>query len=65
VQATIGQAFPRTNSKMLFVYDYGDEWGFRVEVREISEIPTDSIVSRVTAEVGKAPDQYPVVIDDN
>jgi hypothetical protein len=65
VQATISQAFPRTNSKMLFVYDYGDVWRFRVEVREISELLPDSTVSRVTAEVGKAPDQYPVVIDDN
>jgi hypothetical protein len=65
VQATISQAFPRTNSKMLFVYDYADVWRFRVEVREISELLPDSTVSRVTAEVGKAPDQYPVVIDDN
>ncbi len=64
-QATIGQAFPRKNSKMLFVYDYGDGWRFRVEVREISELPAGSTVSRVTAQVGKAPDQYPVVIDDN
>lgn len=64
-QATIAQAFPRANSKMLFVYDYGDEWCFRVEVREISNLPPESTVPRVTAEVGKAPEQYPVAIDDN
>jgi hypothetical protein len=64
-QATIGQAFPQTNSKMLFVYDYGDEWRFKVDVREISELPPSGIVSRVTAQVGKAPDQYPFVVDDN
>jgi hypothetical protein len=64
-QATIAQAFPRKNSKMLFVYDYGDEWRFRVEVRDISKPPPDSAVPRVTAEVGKAPEQYPVATDDN
>ncbi len=64
-QATIAQAFPRANSKMLFVYDYGDEWRFRVEVREISKLPPDSAVPRVTAEVGKAPEQYPAAIDDD
>ena len=64
-QATIAQAIPRANSKMLFVYDYGDEWRFRVEVREISKLPPESTVPRVTAEVGKAPEQYPVAIDDN
>lgn len=64
-QATVGQALPRTNSKMLFVYDYGDEWRFRVEVRDISELPPGSPISRVTAQIGKAPDQYPVVSDDN
>jgi hypothetical protein len=64
-QGTIAQAFPRTNSKMLFVYDYGDEWRFRVEVRHIRKLPPDSAVPRVTAEVGKAPEQYPVATDDN
>ena len=64
-QATIGQAFPRAHSKMLFVYDYGDEWCFRVEVLEISELPPSGIFYRVTDQVGKAPDQYPVVLDDN
>jgi hypothetical protein len=64
-QATIAQAFPRANSKMLFVYDYGDEWRFRVEVREISKLPSESAVPRVTAEVGKAPEQYPVATDYN
>lgn len=62
---TIAHAFPRTSSKMLFVYDYGDEWRFKVEVRAISELPPGSTVSRVTAKVGKAPEQYPVVNDDN
>lgn len=64
-QATIAQAFRRTNSKMMFVYDYGDEWRFRVEVREKRKQPPDSAVPRVTAEVGKAPEQYPVPIDDD
>ncbi len=64
-QATIAQAFPRMNSKMLFVYDYGDEWRFRVDVREISKLSPDGAVPRVTAELGKAPDQYPAAIDDD
>jgi hypothetical protein len=64
-QVSIAQAFPRTNSKMLFVYDYGDEWRFKVEVRDIGKLSPDSAVPRLTAEVGKAPEQYPVAIDDN
>ena len=64
-QATIAQVFPRIGSKMLFVYDYGDEWRFTVEVRELSQLPRDSALSRVTAEVGKAPKQYAVAPEDD
>ena len=63
-QATIAQAFPRLGSKMLFVFDYGDEWRFRVEARDLSKLSPGSAGSRVTAAVGKAPKQYTVALDD-
>ena len=64
-QATIAQVFPRIGSKMLFVFDYGDEWRFRVEVRDLCKLPAGNARSRVAAAVGKAPKQYVVALDDD
>ncbi len=33
----VAQAFPDLGSKMLFLFDYGDEWRFRVEVIGLGE----------------------------
>src|ERR1019366_4117441 len=33
----IEQAFPKVGRKMLFLFDYGDEWRFKVEVIGISK----------------------------
>jgi hypothetical protein len=63
-RATVAQAFPKIGSKMLFVYDYGDEWRFAVELRELSQMQPGSALSKMTAVVGKAPNQYAVTLDD-
>jgi hypothetical protein len=52
-------AFPRLGSKMLFVFDYGDEWRFRVEVIGRGETVAGVAYPRVVARLGKAPEQYP------
>lgn len=55
----VSQAFPEVGSKMLFLFDYGDEWRFRVEVIGLGEKVPRTRYPRVLAIVGKAPPQYP------
>jgi Plasmid pRiA4b ORF-3-like protein len=55
----VSQAFPEVGSKMLFLFDYGDEWRFRVEVIGLDEKVPRTRYPRVLATVGKAPPQYP------
>ena len=54
----IARAYPRLGSKMLFVYDYGDEWRFRVELIGRGGLRQASLIP-VIARLGKAPEQYP------
>ena len=55
----VAEAFPKVGSKMLFLFDYGDEWRFRVEVIGFGEKTPKTRIPRVLAAVGKAPPQYP------
>jgi hypothetical protein len=49
---------------MLFLFDYGDEWRFQVEVIGIKKAAPDAFFSRVIATAGKAPQQYSVSEDE-
>jgi Plasmid pRiA4b ORF-3-like protein len=55
----VGDAFARVGNKMLFLFDYGDEWRFKVEVIAIGEAASKGQYPKILATVGKAPDQYP------
>jgi Plasmid pRiA4b ORF-3-like protein len=55
----VSQAFPEVGSKMLFLFDYGDHWEFRVEVIGFGEKVPRTRYPRVLAVMGKAPPQYP------
>lgn len=57
-RVTVARTFPRGGSKMLFLFDYGDEWRFQVEVIGISDAVRPGFYPRVVAAVGKAPAQY-------
>jgi hypothetical protein len=57
----IAEAFPKVGSKMLFLFDYGDQWEFRVEVTGFGEKTPKTRYPRVLAAVGEAPPQYPDV----
>ena len=48
----VADAFPRLGSKMLFLFDYGDEWRFRVEVVGRGETTAGTAYPRVVASVG-------------
>lgn len=45
--------------KMLFLFDYGDDWTFLVECKELSDPVAKVKYPRVAESVGKAPEQYP------
>jgi len=53
------EAFPSTGTKMRFLFDYGDEWIFLVEL--IKRKPKEAKVKlpRLLTSAGKAPVQYP------
>ncbi|MFH0764728.1 MAG: hypothetical protein V1927_06990 [Candidatus Omnitrophota bacterium] len=55
----IGQAFKSTGQKMLFLFDYGDEWRFVVEVKEIKQAEKRDLKPVILESIGKAPLQYP------
>ncbi len=50
--------FRDMGKKMLFMFDYGDDWRFIVELKEIQESLTGKL-PRVLSSVGVAPPQYP------
>jgi hypothetical protein len=55
----VAQAFPDVGSKMLFLFDYGDEWRFKVEVIGLGEKVPKARYPNVVKSIGTAPPQYP------
>ena len=55
----VAQAFPEVGSKMLFLFDYGDQWQFKVEVIGLGEKVPKARYPKVVKSVGTAPPQYP------
>jgi hypothetical protein len=54
----VTDAFPGVGHKMLFMFDYGDDWRFTVEVIGLGQKATKSRYPKVLKKVGKAPEQY-------
>jgi len=54
----VSEAFSNIGTKMLFLFDYGDEWHFVVELKEIREPLTNESLPAILESVGKAPVQY-------
>jgi hypothetical protein len=55
----IATAFRRVGAKMTFLFDYGDNWQFRVEVIGQGQKERGVKYPRLVKQVGKAPEQYP------
>jgi hypothetical protein len=55
----VAQAFPAVKHELLFLFDYGDEWLFRVTLRETSKKVSKARYPRIVTQHGKAPAQYP------
>ena len=64
-RTTVAQAFTSVGSKMLLLYDYGDEWRFKVEVIGLGEKAATVRYPKVAAKVGDAPEQYPDADDED
>ncbi len=60
----IPQAFPEVGQTMLFLFDYGDDWLFRVTLRTIGTKSAKARYPRIVATRGEAPAQYPDDDDD-
>lgn len=52
-------AFPADKVKFLFVFDYGDEWIFKIERIGSSAKTPGAKYPRVVKSAGEAPEQYP------
>ena len=55
----VSQAFPTIGHTMLFLFDYGDGWHFRVRLQEMGTKVAKSRYPRVVTLRGAAPPQYP------
>jgi Plasmid pRiA4b ORF-3-like protein len=60
----IASAFPRVGHVMTFLFDYGDDWLFKVELRAAGEKVSGQRYPRTVAKHGDAPEQYPALDDD-
>jgi len=60
----IAGAFLKVHAKMTFLFDYGDDWQFLVELIRIGKTERSINYPRVVKVVGKAPKQYPDLDDD-
>jgi hypothetical protein len=61
----VAQAFPQIGGKMVFLFDYGDQWEFRVEVIGFGEKAPRTRYPKVLAAVGEASPQYPDIDEDD
>ncbi len=55
----VAHAFPAIGHALLFLFDYGDEWRFRVTLSKTAKKSAKARYPRVIATRGTAPEQYP------
>jgi hypothetical protein len=60
----VAQVFSEIGDAMIFLFDYGDEWLFRVELTALGRKAGKTRYPRVLAKAGPSPVQYPGPDDD-
>jgi hypothetical protein len=55
----VAQAFPAVGHSLLFLFDYGDEWLFKVKLKATGKKVAKARYPRIVASQGEAPPQYP------
>jgi hypothetical protein len=58
-EITVGETGLRAHDEMLFTFDYGDSWQFRVVLERIDPEGTPVRQCELIEQAGKAPEQYP------
>ena len=58
-KTSIAEAFPKDKAKLLFMFDYGDEWLFKTERISSGAKAPKAKYPRVAKSEGEAPEQYP------
>ncbi|MCK5584079.1 MAG: hypothetical protein KAI33_09815, partial [Elusimicrobiales bacterium] len=54
----IETAFKEVGKKMMFMFDYGDDWRFLIELKEMRDKQLGEYLPRLLKSVGEAPPQY-------
>lgn len=54
----VNKVFTEPGQKMLFLFDYGDEWHFRIELLDIGPAQRGKLYPLVVESAGKARSQY-------
>lgn len=57
----IGEVWKAIGDKMLFLFDYGDNWLFVVELAGFGAAESKTKYPSITKRIGQAPEQYPEV----
>ena len=57
-KVTIGELGLYPGKTFLYLFDYGDEWEFKVEVEGISSDKPLPLTPKIVGKRGEAPDQY-------
>jgi hypothetical protein len=60
----VGGVFNEIGKKMLFLFDYGDEWRFIVELKGIELPKQDTNYPLILESIGNAPPQYGEIDED-
>jgi len=63
-ETAVSKAFSKAGKKMLFLFDYGDEWRFTVELIKLGEKIAGTRYPRLVGTSGDAPEQYPDMDED-
>ncbi len=57
----VSEVWKNTGDKMLFLFDYGDNWLFVVELKGFGEKEVKTKYPKIIKRIGKAPEQYPEI----
>jgi hypothetical protein len=61
----VNKVFTKTGKKMLFLFDYGDAWHFRVELIGVEPVQRGKLYPLIIESVGEARSQYGDDTDDD
>jgi len=60
----IQQVFNSISDKMLFLFDYGDNWEFIINLKSIEEPDAKKSYPFLVESIGEAPEQYPALDEE-